>query len=185
MIYTIDEISRRIQPVASAYGLQAVYLFGSYARGEATENSDIDLLIDTSGTNLRSLFSLGKLYCDLESALEKKIDLITLSSLEQTTRLPSDELFRNNIEKEKVKLYDGDYQRSIAFSILQIGELGGSLSEAYRKETCNRIQWGPIKGMRNMVAHSYGSMSREIIWETATMDIPVLLNFCEEQLKEK
>ena len=80
---------------------------------------------------------------------------------------------------------DGDYQRSIAFSILQIGELGGSLSEAYRKETCNRIQWGPIKGMRNMVAHSYGSMSREIIWETATMDIPVLLNFCEEQLKEK
>ena len=52
---------------------------------------------------------------------------------------------------------DGDYQRSIAFSILQIGELGGSLSEAYRKATCNRIQWGPIKGMRNMVAHSYGS----------------------------
>ena len=43
MIYTIDEISRRIQPVASAYGLRAVYLFGSYARGEATENSDIDL----------------------------------------------------------------------------------------------------------------------------------------------
>ena len=106
MIYTLDEISRRLQPVASAYGLRAVYLFGSYARGEATENSDIDLLIDTSGTNLRSLFSLGKLYCDLESALEKKIDLITLSSLEQTTRLSSDELFRNNIEKEKVKLYD-------------------------------------------------------------------------------
>ena len=74
MIYTIDEISRRIQPVASAYGLRAVYLFGSYARGEATENSDIELLIDTSGTNLRSLFSLGKLYCDLESALEKKLD---------------------------------------------------------------------------------------------------------------
>ena len=79
---------------------------------------------------------------------------------------------------------DGDYQRSIAFSILQIGELGGSLSEEYRKATCNRIQWGPIKGMRNMVAHSYGSMSREIIWETAVMDIPVLLEFCEEQLRE-
>ena len=57
-------------------------------------------------TNLRSLFYLGKLYCDLESALEKKIDLITLSSLEQTTRLSSDELFRSNIEREKVKLYD-------------------------------------------------------------------------------
>lgn len=38
--------------------------------------------------------------------------------------------------------------------------------------------------MGNMVAHSYGSMSWEIIWETAAMDILVLLNFCEEQLKE-
>mgnify|MGYP004470985899 FL=1 len=77
---------------------------------------------------------------------------------------------------------DGDYQRSIAFSILQIGEFGGGLSEDYRKATSRQIQWGPMKGMRNMVAHSYGSMSREIIWETATVDIPSLLVFCEEQL---
>ena len=77
---------------------------------------------------------------------------------------------------------DPDYQRSIAFSILQIGELAGKLSDEYRKATGNRIQWGPIKGMRNLVAHSYGSMSREIIWETATVDIPSLLAFCQEQL---
>ena len=42
-----------------------------------------------------------------------------------------------------------------------------------------------MKGMRNLVAHNYGSMSREIIWETAVMDIPVLLAFCEEQLREE
>lgn len=79
---------------------------------------------------------------------------------------------------------DADYQRSVSFSILQIGELGGSLSEDYRKATNSRIQWGPMKGMRNLVAHSYGSMSREIIWETATIDIPALLQFCQEQLSE-
>lgn len=39
-----------------------------------------------------------------------------------------------------------------------------------------------MKGMRNMVAHSYGSMRREMIWETATVDISSLLVFCEEQL---
>ena len=72
MVYSLDEITRRITPVARAYGIRAVYLFGSYARNEATEESDIDLLIDTAGTSLRSLFSLGQLYCDLESALEKK-----------------------------------------------------------------------------------------------------------------
>ena len=78
---------------------------------------------------------------------------------------------------------DADYQRSISFSILQIGELSGGLSEEYRKETANRVQWGPIKGMRNLVAHNYGNMSREIIWETATVDIPVLESFCNEQLE--
>ena len=42
---------------------------------------------------------------------------------------------------------------------------------------------GPIKAMRNLVAHNYGSMSREIIWETAVADIPVLCEFCEQQLQ--
>ena len=37
--YTIDEISQRVMPVAKRYGLSAVYLFGSYARGEATSKS--------------------------------------------------------------------------------------------------------------------------------------------------
>ena len=47
--YSIDEISRRVAPVAKSYGLPAVYLFGSYARGEATPESDIDLLVDIAG----------------------------------------------------------------------------------------------------------------------------------------
>ena len=77
---------------------------------------------------------------------------------------------------------DPDYQRSVSFSILQIGELSGGLSQEYRQATADRVQWGPIKGMRNLVAHNYGSMSREIIWETATTDIHALKRFCEEQL---
>ena len=77
---------------------------------------------------------------------------------------------------------DPDYQRSVSFCILQIGELSGKLSAEYRLETAKHIQWGPIKAMRNFVAHNYGSMSREIIWETATTDIPALKRFCEEQL---
>lgn len=78
---------------------------------------------------------------------------------------------------------DADYQRSISFSILQIGELSGGLSEEFRKQTADRIQWGPMKAMRNLVAHNYGKMDQSIIWETATTDIPALLKFCEEQLE--
>ena len=68
---------------------------------------------------------------------------------------------------------------------MQIGELSGGLSENYRKATSNRVQWGPMKGMRNMVAHSYGNMNREIIWETASVDIPALKGFCLEQLADQ
>ncbi len=39
-----------------------------------------------------------------------------------------------------------------------------------------------MKAMRNMVAHGYGKMDRQIIWETATTDIPALKAFCMEQL---
>ena len=106
MIYTIAEIARRVTPIAEKYRLPAVYLFGSYARGTAKEDSDIDLLVDTTGTGLKSLFSLGALYNDLEEALGKRIDLITVSALEQKAQLPSEAQFRDVIWKEKVSIYD-------------------------------------------------------------------------------
>lgn len=105
VVYTIEEIRQRILPVAVRYKLKAVYLFGSYARGEATEGSDIDLLIDTAGTTLKSLFALGALYCDLEEALQKPIDLITVNALEQRAQMPSEQNFREAVEKERVSIY--------------------------------------------------------------------------------
>ncbi len=79
---------------------------------------------------------------------------------------------------------DADYQRSVSFCILQIGELSGALSPEYRAATADSMPWTAIKGMRNLVAHNYGSMSREIIWETATHDIPLLKDFCQKQLEK-
>ena len=105
MVYTVSEIESIIRPIAEKFGLKAVYLFGSYARNEATENSDIDLLVDTTGTQIRSLFSLGALYCELEDALQKKLDLITVSALEQSAQMQSDEVFRENVRRERVELY--------------------------------------------------------------------------------
>ena len=100
MIYTIDEISSRIRPVAEKYHLKAVYLFGSYARGEARDDSDVDLLVDLSG-----FFAIGALYNDLEAALQKEIDLITTVALEQPCRRMSDKLFREIVNKERRKIY--------------------------------------------------------------------------------
>ena len=105
MIYSIDEIRERIIPIAIRYNLRAVYLFGSYARGDADDNSDVDLLVDTSGTKLTSLLSLGAVYCELEEAMEKNIDVITVSSVEQKSQMPSEELFKKEVISERVSLY--------------------------------------------------------------------------------
>ena len=99
--------------------------------------------------------------------------------------LPSGQKCTNGDSKGEGVCGAGIYPRSVSFSILQIGELSGGLSAEYRQATANRVQWGPMKAMRNLVAHNYGRMDQAIIWETATVDIPALLQFCEEQLSEK
>ena len=105
MVYTLDEIARRIRPVAAKYRLKAVYVFGSYARGEAREDSDIDLLVDLTGADLSGFFAIGGLYNDLEAALEKEIDFVTTESLEQPSRRMSDKLFQELVNQERREIY--------------------------------------------------------------------------------
>lgn len=48
IVYSLEEIQRRAAPLIAKYRIPALYLFGSYARGEATEDSDLDFLVDTT-----------------------------------------------------------------------------------------------------------------------------------------
>lgn len=75
-------------------------------------------------------------------------------------------------------------QRSVSFSILQIGELAKDLTEDFIRETQGQVPWKQIRGMRNMVVHDYGSVKLEIVWNTLTADIPSLQTFCERKLSE-
>ena len=100
MVYTLDEIREIITPIAVRYRLKAVYVFGSYARGDATASSDVDLCVDAAG--LTGFFALGGLYSDLEEALKKKLDLITVNSL----RYNDDKHFQENLRKELLLIYD-------------------------------------------------------------------------------
>lgn len=104
MIYTIEQIKEIIAPIAQKYHIPAIYLFGSYARGTASEASDLDFLVDTAGTGLTSLLKLGALYVDLETAFKKPIDLITVSSIEQPPQSPCDLSFRHAVLKERICL---------------------------------------------------------------------------------
>ena len=104
MIYTLEEIGHRVRPIAEKYRLRAVYVFGSYARGEATESSDIDLLVDDTDSGLRGL-AYGGLYYDLEEALGKEISFVTVDSLEGPCRHKSDRYFRENVHRERREVY--------------------------------------------------------------------------------
>ena len=99
-IYTINELRSIVAPIAKQHNVRSVYLFGSYARGSATSVSDIDLCVDAPA--LRGMFALGSLYADLEDALRKKLDLVTIGSLKYN----SDSRFVENLRKDQVLLYE-------------------------------------------------------------------------------
>lgn len=73
------------------------------------------------------------------------------------------------------------YQNAVSMCILQIGELVGKLTDAFKADYIE-IPWHKIRGMRNYVAHEYGSIDFEIVWFAATKSIPELKVFCEGYL---
>ena len=106
MIYGIEEIRRMCAPIFHERNLKKVYLFGSYARNKATERSDLDFLIDAEGSSLKDLFDQINLQNDLEKALGKKVDLVTLRAMNDKINQKRTPGFRENVMKEWVVVYD-------------------------------------------------------------------------------
>ena len=79
---------------------------------------------------------------------------------------------------------DKAYHDLICFYLLQIGELAGQLSAEMRSLSADTMDWRQIKGMRNIVAHHYGSIRLEIVWNTVQKDIPLLKEFCLNQIND-
>lgn len=77
----LDILNRRgeIIAVAKRYGASDLRLFGSLARGDATESSDVDLLVRLEPG--RSLFDLGGLLMDLRELLGVKVDVVSEGAL--------------------------------------------------------------------------------------------------------
>ena len=80
MIYTIEEIKAKLEPVFEINNIQKAVLFGSYAKGEQTEKSDVDILIDSGGT-LRGLDFFGVLEEVVVALNEMPVDLIDMAYL--------------------------------------------------------------------------------------------------------
>ena len=74
MLLLLTEIKEKIEPILKDAGITKSGIFGSYVRGEANENSDVDILVDfPTGT---TLFDVAKLRYKLEDALSKPVDIV-------------------------------------------------------------------------------------------------------------
>ncbi len=82
-VFSIDELRSILSPVFIRYGVKRAILFGSYGRACATENSDIDLLVDSGFRGLRFI-GLSE---DLRSALNKDVDVFDVSHISPTLLL--------------------------------------------------------------------------------------------------
>lgn len=95
-VLTIEDIKMVVNKLAKAYGVEKVYLFGSYARGDANHASDIDLRIEKG--NIKGLFQLSGFYLELEEAFERKVDVVTTDTLDTD--------FLKRISKEEIVVYE-------------------------------------------------------------------------------
>jgi len=69
----LEDVKRRIIPILRRYGVTRAGIFGSVARGEDVESSDIDILVEIEAR--MSLLEFAGLKIDLEEALGKKVDV--------------------------------------------------------------------------------------------------------------
>ena len=79
MPYQIDEFKDLMLNILKKYEVKRASLFGSIVRGEMTNESDIDLLVEFKGK--KSLLDLAGLKIELEEKLKCKVDVLTYDSL--------------------------------------------------------------------------------------------------------
>ena len=94
-LLTVDQIKEICAEIFKGYAVDYCYLFGSYAKGKATDTSDIDLLISTPTTGMR-FYDLVEA---LRESLRKQVDVLNYEQLKDNPNLV------NEILKDGIKIY--------------------------------------------------------------------------------
>lgn len=91
---SFQEIKKKTSLVLKSHNVKRAAVFGSFARGEEKEDSDIDILVEFKGK--KSLLDLAGLEIELEKRLNRKVDLLTYKSIHP--------LLRDRILKEQIAI---------------------------------------------------------------------------------
>lgn len=93
---TIEQIKATVADYFKDKPVKSVYLFGSYARGEAREDSDVDIAVTLQNVRI-SLWQYVAIVLGLEEALQKKIDMVEIDLMHSWVK--------RNFEKDKIEIY--------------------------------------------------------------------------------
>ena len=94
-ILTIKQIKDKINPIFRKHNINEAYLFGSYARGEAKNTSDIDIYCESG--DIKTLIDQGYFEDELVKALGKEVDIVFIGS-------KMDEYFKEQLEGDKIRI---------------------------------------------------------------------------------
>ena len=94
-VLTIKQIKDRIIPVLLKHNIHEIYLFGSYARGEAKNTSDVDIYCESG--DIKTFIDQGYLEDELVEALGKDVDIVFIGSR-------MDDFFKKQLEGDKIRI---------------------------------------------------------------------------------
>jgi len=90
---------------------------------------------------------------------------------------------KNEFDNNKEQFMESaTFRNAVCLCLLQIGELVTVLGDEF-KESNPEIPWRDIKLLRNIVAHRYGQIDYDVIWDICLTDVPDLLDFCAKIIK--
>jgi len=98
----LQEIAKKVSPILNKYAIQKVWVFGSYARGDADLASDIDIIVCLEGSTVNGLLKFARLNRELEIALGMPVDLLSDRQVQPVT--DKEDLFSQKVLKERILL---------------------------------------------------------------------------------
>lgn len=96
-------IIHKLQDFFSIQPIEKAWVFGSYSRGEETQNSDIDILVRFAKNADITLFKYVSIVNALQKLLHKKIDLVEEGQLK--------DFAKNSAEQDKILIYEREAER--------------------------------------------------------------------------
>lgn len=95
---SLETLKKELKEFFSNQPVEKAWIFGSYARGEQTVHSDIDILVDFDENDYPSLFRHAAMICDLEDLFNARIDLVPREGLYPRVK--------DKVEREKILVYE-------------------------------------------------------------------------------